>query len=111
MLAWRREFDAKPVLFATSDWFALALTKHRRELADHYSFHRLGAENSLRRRRESGESWMRSFLWVLTRASRVRSFSWWNWRDPLPWLGNSWQLFVRLGRKLLKGARVGGVTP
>ena len=36
---WGSRFDQKPVLFATSDWFAAILANYQRDLASHYLFH------------------------------------------------------------------------
>ena len=44
----RSEFDCDPVLFASSDWFAELLAKHREELAPRYKFHYVSAQTLAR---------------------------------------------------------------
>jgi predicted ATP-grasp superfamily ATP-dependent carboligase len=39
MLEWGARFEHKPVLFATSDWFARFLSNRQDELKDHFLFH------------------------------------------------------------------------
>ncbi len=39
LLKWGREFQVKPVLFATSDWFARFLSNHGSDLESRFRFH------------------------------------------------------------------------
>lgn len=39
LLEWSKRFQNKPVLFATSDWFARFLSSRQQELAQHFLFH------------------------------------------------------------------------
>jgi predicted ATP-grasp superfamily ATP-dependent carboligase len=44
LLEWSARCDEKPVLFVTSDWFALFLAKHQERLAARYHFHWVPSE-------------------------------------------------------------------